>query len=250
HFYCITMLTIITLRRITSKVVSRSLFSTAVKSKRNVDPVQESFLEEKCFLVDEKDSIIGQASKRDCHLVRKDGDILLHRAFSVFLFNKKRRFAVTEAITYPNMYTNTCCSHPVADFAGEDEEADAIGVRRAARRRLNYELGIPLEQIPLENLNYITRIYYKDEGNGKWGEHEIDYVLFFQGDVKVKPNSNEISEISFVPRNELDDYIPTLSGPMTPWFQMILKHRLRFWWDNLDNLEEIRDHKNILKLKL
>lgn len=148
------------------------------------------------------------------------------------------------------MYTNTCCSHPLADFPGEDEEENAIGVKRAARRRLNYELGIPLEQIPLENLNYITRIYYKDEGNGKWGEHEIDYVIFFQGDVKVKPNPNEISEISFVPRKELDHYIPTLTAPLTPWFDIILKYRLRLWWDNLDNLEEIQDHSNILKLKL
>lgn len=145
------------------------------------------------------------------------------------------------------MYTNTCCSHPVADFPGEDEEENALGVKRAARRRLNHELGIPLEQIPLEGLNYITRIHYKDEGNGKWGEHEIDYVLFLQADVKVKPNSNEISEICFVPRKELDDFIPTLTGPMTPWFQLLLKHRLRFWWDNLDNLEEIKDHSNILK---
>lgn len=99
----------------------------------------------------------------------------------------------------------------------------------------------------MEKLDYITRIHYKDEGNGKWGEHEIDYVLFFQDDVKVKPNPNEISEISFVPRNELDDYIPTLNGPLTPWFQLILKHRLRFWWDNLEDLSEIRDHNKILQ---
>lgn len=86
-------------------------------------------------------------------------------------------------------------------------------------------------------------------GNGKWGEHEIDYVLFVQEDVKVKPNPNEISEISFVPRKELDEYIPTLTGELTPWFRLILKHRLKYWWDNLDDLKEIVDHENILKLK-
>lgn len=113
---------------------------------------------------------------------------------------------------------------------------------------MNYELGIPFESIPLEKLNYITRILYKDKGNGKWGEHELDYVLFFQEDVKLKPNPNEVSEISFVPRAELDEYIPTLNGPMTPWFQLMLKHRLRFWWDNLDNLDEIRNYDKILHL--
>lgn len=42
-----------------------------------------------CLLVDEKDNMIGTASKRDCHKVGPDGSVLLHRAFSVFLFNKR-----------------------------------------------------------------------------------------------------------------------------------------------------------------
>lgn len=145
------------------------------------------------------------------------------------------------------MYTNSCCSHPIADVSGEDEEKDALGVKRAAQRRLNFELGIPMDKIPIEQFNYITRVHYKDEGNGQWGEHEIDYVLFFQGDVPVNPNPNEISEISFIPRDELDQHIPTL-GTLTPWFYLILKHRLKLWWDNLDNLDKFKDHENILKL--
>lgn len=49
---------------------------------------QELFLDkENCILVDESDRNIGSASKRDCHKVEGD-DIRLHRAFSVFLFNK------------------------------------------------------------------------------------------------------------------------------------------------------------------
>lgn len=132
---------------------------------------------------------------------------------------------------------------------GEEEETNALGIKRAVQRRLNYELGIPVDAIPIENLEYITRILYKDEGNGRWGEHEIDYVIFFQGDLNVKPNPNEISEISYVPRNELDEYIPTLNGPLTPWFQLILKHRLKFWWDNLENISEIKDHEKILRFK-
>lgn len=136
----------------------------------------------------------------------------------------------------------------MADFPGEEDEADAIGIKKAAQRRLNYELGIAIDKIPLEKLNYITRVYYKDTGNGKWGEHEIDYVLFIQDDLKIKPNPEEISEISYVPRAELDAYLPTLSGRFTPWFQLILKHRLRLWWDNLETLHEIKDHQKILHL--
>lgn len=247
------MLKTLILNNVARRSMVRGLSSSLAAAKEHLDPVQESFLKEKCFLTNDQDKIIGQATKKDCHLVQKDGNILLHRAFSVFLFNKKGDLLLqkrsSKKVTYADHYTNSCCSHPVADFPGEDEEENNIGVKRAARRRLNFELGIPVDNIPLEELNYITRIHYKDVGNGKWGEHEIDYVLFFQADVNIKPNPNEISEISFVPRNELDEYIPTLSGPLTPWFQLILKHRLRFWWDNLDNLDEIKDHENILKLQ-
>lgn len=43
-------------------------------------------------------------------------------------------------------FTNTCCSHPLHTDS-ELEEKDALGVRRAAQRRLKAELGIPLEQV-------------------------------------------------------------------------------------------------------
>lgn len=54
-----------------------------------IAPLQKSALEEKCILVDEVDRPLGEASKKHCHLIGKDGSIPLHRAFSVFLFNKK-----------------------------------------------------------------------------------------------------------------------------------------------------------------
>lgn len=50
--------------------------------------LQLNYLEkEVCVLVDAKDNVIGTASKKDCHKVSPDGTILLHRAFSLFLFN-------------------------------------------------------------------------------------------------------------------------------------------------------------------
>lgn len=50
-------------------------------------------------------------------------------------------------ITFPDCYTNACCSHPLYDIEGEREELNALGIRRAAQRRLNYELGIPMAQV-------------------------------------------------------------------------------------------------------
>lgn len=52
-------------------------------------PLQEAALEERCILVNELDKPLGDATKRDCHIVNSNGQVLLHRAFSVFLFNGK-----------------------------------------------------------------------------------------------------------------------------------------------------------------
>lgn len=29
-------------------------------------------------------------------------------------------------------------------------------------------------------MTYLTRIHYKAQSDGVWGEHEIDYILFMQ----------------------------------------------------------------------
>lgn len=103
---------------------------------------------------------------------------LLHRAFSVFLFNDKNELLLQqrapEKITFPDMWTNTCCSHPLG-IPGETGSnlPDAIaGVKRAAQRKLDHELGIKKEQVPIENFRFLTRIHYKAPSDGKWGEHE------------------------------------------------------------------------------
>lgn len=78
----------LTVRNTVKRTLGRWL-SSSLAHTNQIDPLQEAALNEKCFLVDVDDKIIGQASKRECHLVQPDGSIPLHRAFSVFLFNKK-----------------------------------------------------------------------------------------------------------------------------------------------------------------
>jgi len=103
---------------------------------------------------------------------------LLHRAFSVFLFDSKNRLLLqqraTEKITFPDMWTNTCCSHPLGiPGEGGAELAEAVtGVKNAARRKLEHELGIKPEQVPFEDFHFLTRIHYKAPCDEKWGEHE------------------------------------------------------------------------------
>lgn len=235
--------------------VSKSVFSVIQKitsTQRNygmaqIAPLQRAALEERCILVDELDRPVGDASKYDCHRVTKDGNIPLHRAFSVFLFNYNGDLLLqkrsADKITFPGHYTNTCCSHPLAEIPGETLEENAIGIRRAAQRRLAYELGIPLSEIQPSDFFYVSRIHYFSMGNGIWGEHEIDYVLFVQKDnVTLDPNPDEVSEIQWIPRAKIDDFARKINAPLTPWFQLILKHKLPLWWDNLKTLDKVQDH--------
>lgn len=103
---------------------------------------------------------------------------LLHRAFSVFLFDSNNRLLLqqraSEKITFPDMWTNTCCSHPLG-VPGEtgSELLEAVqGVRRAAQRKLDQELNIETAQVPLDKFRFLTRIHYRAPSDGKWGEHE------------------------------------------------------------------------------
>ncbi|XP_037942421.1 isopentenyl-diphosphate Delta-isomerase 1 [Teleopsis dalmanni] len=231
-----------------------SVTATSSNAKEDItqvhDFLQEQALKENCILVDNEDNAIGAASKADCHRVdKKTGAVKLHRAFSVFLFNEKGEMLVqrrsVHKITFPDTYTNACCSHPLFDIENERTEENAYGIRRAAQRRLNYELGIPTDQIEPDNFHFLTRIHYANTGDGKWGEHEIDYILFLQKDVDLQPNSNEVSDIKFLKRSEIDMAVSRFDAPLTPWFKLILHHRLKTWWDNLHQLNKFEDHKTI-----
>ena len=129
------------------------------------------------------------------------------------------------------------------------EEENAMGVRRAAIRRLDYELGIPTETIKPHELFYLTRIYYEAMSNTRWGEHEIDYVMFLQRDnIPIDPNPDEVSEIRWMPRSEIDNFVKT-NVPLTPWFRLMYENKLLNWWDNLNSLNKFQDHDNIITLQ-
>ena len=117
------------------------------------------------------------------HLMTNIDKGLLHRAFSVFLFNSQNELLLqqraSEKITFPDMWTNTCCSHPlgVPGEGGAELKEAVMGVKRAAQRKLDHELGVKKAQVPIENFKFLTRIHYKAPSDGKWGEHESKRCL-------------------------------------------------------------------------
>jgi len=121
--------------------------------------------------------VIDLIEARTGHLMENINKGLLHRAFSALVFRPSDgklllQQRASEKITFPDMWTNTCCSHPLDDFEEEKVEKDQLGVRVAASRKLEHELGIPREQTPVDQFQYLTRIHYLAPSNGMWGEHE------------------------------------------------------------------------------
>ena len=206
-----------------------------MSSLARLDPVQEALLAEPCLLVTPEDRVTGSASKKECHLVQ-GGTSLLHRAFSLFVFNSRQELLLQQRsdtkITFPGLWTNTCCSHPLATTQ-EMEETDQLGARAAAQRRLELELGVPGSEAPVSEIKFITRILYQAPSNDCWGEHELDYILFLQSqdDLTIQPSKDEVQATEWVGRHHLADFLKDLESRkvgITPWFKLCSEVSLSF----------------------
>ncbi|KAK4433042.1 Isopentenyl-diphosphate Delta-isomerase II [Sesamum alatum] len=225
-----------------------------------MDAVQRRLMfEDECILVDENDQVVGHDTKYNCHLMEKiDSENLLHRAFSVFLFNSKYELLLQQRsstkVTFPLVWTNTCCSHPLFRDSELIEE-NALGVRNAAQRKLLDELGIPADDIPVDQFIPLGRMLYKAPSDGKWGEHELDYLLFIIRDVRVQPNPDEVADVKYVNREQLKELLRKADAgegglKLSPWFRLVVDNFLFKWWDHVEQgtLREAADMKTIHKL--
>ncbi|GKA46527.1 isopentenyl diphosphate delta-isomerase I [Tanacetum coccineum] len=113
-------------------------------------------------------------------------------------------------VTFPLVWTNTCCSHPLYRESELIEE-NFLGVRNAAQRKLLDELGIP--SIDLSVNEFIPL---------------VDYLLFIVRDVSMDPNPDEVVEVKYI----------------------VVDNFLFKWWDHVENgsLLEASDMKTIHNL--
>jgi len=160
---------------------------------------------ESLILVDEHDRELGILSKGECH----DGDGLLHRAFSVFLFDEKGRLLIQQRAAgkrlWPGYWANSCCSHP---RAGED-------MAEATQRRIEEELGLRVELEFIYKFRYQAR--YSEEGS----EHELCWVHLGRiRSSQPRPNPSEIADWKFLSASEIDTLMTTPDAPVAPWFRM------------------------------
>ncbi|KAK9673478.1 hypothetical protein RND81_12G169800 [Saponaria officinalis] len=225
-----------------------------------MDAVQRKLMfDDECILVDESDNVVGHDSKYNCHLMETiNAGKALHRAFSVFLFNSKYELLLQQRsatkVTFPLVWTNTCCSHPLYRESEMIQE-EVLGVRNAAQRKLLDELGIEAEDVPVDQFTPLGRMLYKAPSDGKWGEHELDYLLFIVKDVAVNPNPEEVADVKYVNREELKEICRKADAgedgiKLSPWFRLVVDNFMYKWWDHVENgtLKDAVDMKTIHKL--
>ena len=197
------------------------------------DSTQASMMAEAVLQVDENDVVVGPISKADSHY--QSGS--LHRAFSVLLFNSDGKMLLQQRahdkITFPSVWANSCCSHPLAS-AEEMEEDNALGVKVAAIRKLDQELGISPDSIDINDFHFITKMRYSARMNADWIEREIDHILMIQADVELNPNPNEVSAVKWVSAKELEVMLVGEEDDevIAPWFRCIAARLMNNdWWN-------------------
>ena len=156
------------------------------------------------ILVDREDNELGFSSKAECH----SGTGLLHRAFSVFIFNSSGQVLLQQRSQQKDLWnlywSNSCCSHP---RKGEQ-------IENAAHRRMVEELSIDCE------LHYLYKFFYQESFGGKGSEHELCSVFVGRFDGEISININEIADWKFIDTEELSRSIDKHPEKYTPWLQL------------------------------
>lgn len=159
---------------------------------------------ESLILVDADDQPLGEMSKAEAH----DGAGVLHRAFSVFLFNSRGELLLQQRAPgkrlWPEFWSNSCCSHPRVG------ETMAI----ATQRRLDDELNLVTE------LEYVYRFRYQATYSEAGSEHELCHVFLGRCPDEIAVNESEIAAIRFVPAADVRYMLDDEPECYTPWFKM------------------------------
>lgn len=161
---------------------------------------------EKVILVDENDTPIGSMEKMEAH-----EKALLHRAFSVFIFNSKNEMLIHQRAHSKyhsgGLWTNACCSHP-----RENETAE-----QAAHRRLVEEMGFDCP------INFRFSFIYKAELDQGLTEHEFDHVFTGVYESEIKPNPEEVADYRFLSLDQLRAELNSTPDLFTEWFKIAFK---------------------------
>lgn len=177
------------------------------------------------ILVDRNDVPIGSMDKMEAH---EKG--LLHRAFSVFIFNNNGEMLLQQRADKKyhsaGLWTNACCSHPAP---GED-------TAEAAARRLNEELGFTT------GLNEAFTFSYRTDFENGLTENEFDHVYTGIYDGPIVADSDEVKNFCYLSIDKIEEMIGNEPAKFTSWF-VIAFPGIKKWWE-----ENIKAQKKSSKL--
>jgi isopentenyl-diphosphate delta-isomerase len=161
---------------------------------------------EQVILVDENDNQIGLMPKIEAH-----EKALLHRAFSVFVFNSDNELMIQQRAKHkyhsPGLWTNTCCSHQ-----RENESNIAAG-----KRRLQEEMGFETD------LEEIMSFIYKAPFDNGLTEHEFDHILIGYYKDAPKLNPDEVADWKWMSLNAIKEDMLVHPEIYTEWFKIIFE---------------------------
>ena len=167
--------------------------------------------EEQVILVNEKDEQIGLMPKMEAH-----EKAVLHRAFSVFVFNNKNELMLQQraAPKYhsPLLWTNTCCSHQ------RNGETNI----EAGKRRLQEEMGFVCE------IEEVTSFIYKAPFDNGLTEHELDHILIGYYNENPVINTDEVESFKWMLLKDVKKDIEENPKIYTEWFKIIFKNYYSF----------------------
>ena len=163
-------------------------------------------IEEQVVLVNEHDEQIGLMPKMEAH-----EKAVLHRAFSVFIFNAKNELMLQQRAAHkyhsPLLWTNTCCSHQ------RDDESNI----EAGTRRLLEEMGFTT---PLKET---TSFIYKAPFDNGLTEHELDHIMIGHYEDDPIINTDEVEDWKWMPLEQVKQDISVHPALYTAWFKIIFE---------------------------
>ena len=162
--------------------------------------------EEQVILVNEKDEKIGLMAKMEAH-----EKALLHRAFSVFIFNDKNELMLQQRAAHkyhsPLLWTNTCCSH----------QRDGESNIEAGKRRLQEEMGFVTE------IEEKTSFIYKAPFDNGLTEHELDHVMVGHFNDSPLINREEVESYKLMTLEDVKSDMKLQPEIYTEWFKIIFE---------------------------
>ena len=168
---------------------------------------------EQVILVDSNDNEIGLEEKIRAH----ENGAKLHRAFSVFVFNKNGEMMLQQraASKYHGggLWSNTVCSH-------QRKGESTLG---AAHRRLREEMGFDCE------MSEAFAFEYKASMDKGLTEHEYDHVVIGHYDGKPRPNSDEVQDWKWIGLNELQGDMKRHPERYTPWTRIVIDRVIDYY---------------------